>query len=146
MITIEDLKLRTSEFFQKHWGNEDDPPRWSERWLFKDTIPNQEKKGCYAMLSGEEIIYIGVGAGRGSGQYDQAGLGSRLHRYWRVKESNRSNPDGSTNYRPSTEWKEVTSIVTIGFAEFTYLAYSLEAFLIWSLNPPRNVKGKKAKL
>ena len=149
MITVSDLGKKTNDFFDLHWGEniKEKAPKWSEeKWIFKGSIPNREKPGCYALLSKDEtIIYIGVGAGKGQGGiYKGWGLGHRLKRYWRVKKNKKHCHLENREYEPTEKWNDIAAIITIGFPkEYWYLAYALEQFLIAELNPPRNSAGKK---
>lgn len=81
---MDELTETTNLFFQQHWNiSSQSPPQWSKEWLFNETIPNHDKQGCYALLKGTEIVYIGVGIGNGDGNYVGCGLGNRLKRYWK---------------------------------------------------------------
>lgn len=143
MISLEDLRQQTAHFLDLHWPEGEPRPAWSEPWEFVGTIPNHEMQGCYALLRGQEVIYIGVGAGNGPARYRGAGLGSRLHRYWQRHPEEPRTPDGESRYAPVQDWGEATAIVTIGFApERGYLAYALEPYLIGKLKPERNTIGK----
>lgn len=140
LITLEQLHERTAAFFDLHWPQGEPQPEWSSSWTFTDTIPNHDQQGCYALLNGSRVLYIGVGAGRGPAAYLGAGLGSRLHRYWRRHRTTPLLPDGKANYEPAADWSDASAIVTIPFpADRSYLAYALEPFLIRSLKPARNV-------
>ena len=145
MPTLYDLRATTEAFLDLHWPAGEGRPEWSEPWAFVGTIPNQEAKGIYALVHGEAVVYIGVGAGRGSGQYKNAGLGSRLHRYWRKHPTEPLTVSGETRYVPSKVWGDVTeatTIVTLGLPlDRFYLAYALEPFLISKLKPERNRIG-----
>jgi hypothetical protein len=112
-------------------------PKWSDHWRFEDGdgIPNQARRGCYSLFKNDEIIYIGVGIGKSTERYSGAGLGDRLKRYWKVDRSH--NP--KTKYTTRSNWKQVTSIVTIGFDDNHYhLATALEIYLIPRLTPKEN--------
>ena len=141
-ISLGDVQNRTDQFFDLHWPHDEERPSWSDAWSFAGEIPNQRLQGCYAILLGESVVYIGVGAGKGSGIYEGAGLGSRLHRYWRTHSKTPKAPDGTSLYEPTGEWAGATGIATIGFpAGRGYLAYALEPYLIGHLKPERNVVG-----
>ncbi len=139
MITFCDLERETKVFFDLYWKQEyGQRPSWSGHWVFEGTIPQNDKRGCYALFTGYDIIYIGIGIGRSTDFYRGAGLGDRLKNYWRV---NKNNP--GKNYQPRDNWKEVTSIITIGFGEDHFpLAAALKVYLIGKLNPRRNSKHK----
>jgi hypothetical protein len=144
MSTIKELKNATQLFFDRHWLKDIPFPEWSIPWNFNGTIPNQDKQGCYALLDGNKrVVYIGVGAGKGSARYPGAGLGQELHKYWRKNSKEPYSKDGSANYEPGEQLNEVEAIITIPFPqEIRYLAYALEAFLIERLNPQLNIIGK----
>ena len=144
MPTLEDLNAHTAEFFTRHWKEPlGEQPKWSSKWQFCGSIPNNGMQGCYAILNGEEIIYVGLGAGYGTDRYQHAGLGQRLHNYWRVHPSGEYKGDDRL-YIPVENWQEATAIVTLGFEPVhSYLAHSLEQYLIRELNPDRNTEGKK---
>ena len=130
MPTINNLAHETKEFFKRYWNSVNgQPPDWSEGWDFDSTIPNNEKRGCYALIKGKEVIYIGVGIGSGDG------LGHRLNRCWKVNKNGKKDK----KYMPSKDWMELTTLMTIGFSEEHYsLAAALEIFLINKLNPKIN--------
>ena len=140
--SIEGLKKATWEFFRAHWNLDRInkwPPCWSDRYYLVGPLPNNHLQGNYAFISKEEVVYIGVGAGRNPGRYEGAGLGSRLNKYMRVKKGGRSVPEVSRPYEFIEQWADVDSLVTIGFdREEAYLAYALEVFLISSLDPKYN--------
>jgi len=139
MITFSDLQRETKVFFDLYWKNEyGQHPTWSGHWIFEGTIPQNNKRGCYALFTGFDIIYIGVVIGKSTDFYRRTGLGEQLKNYWRV---NKDNP--GKNYQPRDNWKEVTSLITIGFGEDHFpLAAALEVYLIGKLNPSRNSKHK----
>lgn len=139
MITEQALRFTTDKFFNLYW-NEDfgEKPQWVSHWHFEGTIPNHDKRGCYALFHKEEIIYIGVGIGKSFGPYLGNGLGDRLKRYWKVTKS----VEGK-QYTQRENWEKVTSILTIGFNDEHYpLAAALEIFLIRELSPPKNSQHK----
>ena len=136
---IDDL---TTEFFYKHWPSSDiSPPKWFHSWDFNGMIGNHNKRGCYALIENYQIVYIGVALNQGDGEkYLNCGLGYRLKRYWRL---NHKDSERKTKYRPSDEWKNLTSISTIGFDKYYYLAAALEIYLIENLKPKRNFIHKR---
>ncbi|MBA4304435.1 MAG: hypothetical protein C0424_09445 [Sphingobacteriaceae bacterium] len=112
-------------------------PIWSRPWDLSSEIPNQSKRGCYAILSGDEVIYIGVALGKSTQQYAGAGLGDRLKRYWQLNPNR--NALGQNRYQFRDDWKEATTLVTLAFEEeYFYLAAALEIYLIRELKPRRN--------
>ena len=140
MITLERLKAATEDFFTRHWVERELGPKptfWDGRWEFKGTVPNHDKPGCYALLSGKEVVYIGVGARRGAGRYEGMGLGARLTHVWKTKGGQRTG-----EYEPEKKWadRKIDAVATMGLPrKYGYLAYALEAFLISSLVPKYNV-------
>ena len=153
-ISIDELKAKTHQFFKLHWSLDNPPPQWDGFWYFQGTIhqdkpgiPNQDKPGCYALLEeGDNVAKIGVGAGPAPGDYQHAGLGKRLHEYWRVDKNYSDLPTEERKYKPSEDYAEwLTGIMTIGFdKDYGYLARALEAFLIAELEPPKNKILKKS--
>ncbi|MFY0628443.1 MAG: hypothetical protein JXR07_19255 [Reichenbachiella sp.] len=138
MKTQNELKHATDTFFKLYWNPSNGAaPHWSEHWQFENTIPNHDKRGCYALFKGNEIIYIGVGIGKSFGTYHGSGLGDRLKRYWRL------NKNEGKQYEPTSEWTDISSLITIGFDEVHYpLAAALEVYLIRELSPKRNSTHK----
>jgi len=143
MITIDNLISTTNDFFHRYWNPKNGTtPNWEKKeWFFNGTIPNHDKQGCYALLRNDEIVYIGLGISKGSGIYENHGLGYRIKRYFKVNTEIQLNP---TQYLPTEKWQELTSIITIGFPnEHFCLASALEIYLINHLNPLRNKNLKK---
>ncbi len=140
MISEQHLIKVTNDFFKQFWNSKNgQPPIWSGHWVFNNSIPNHDKRGCYVLFKGKEIIYIGVGIGEGSVIYKGCGLGSRLKQYFKLNKMSNSN----RKYIPKNEWTEITSIMTIGFNENYYpLAAALEVYLISKLRPTRNSQHK----
>ena len=139
--TIKTLQNLSSHFFALHWPNNihfSPPLEWSE-WDFNDGVPNSDKPGCYAILNDkDEIIYIGVGAGKGSGLYQGFGLGSRIRGSWQVSK----NKANKNKYEFVDRWTEkgASILITLGIDHaFGYLAYALEVFLIQNMSPKINV-------
>ena len=141
--TVDNLHDLTREFFRLHLLASVAAPAWSaDPWRFVGSIPQQELRGCYALLSEERVLYVGVGAGQNAGRYEGAGLGQRLHRYWKVDAEAPRTETGERRYRAAERFEHVTSIATLGFGEeaapFWYLAYALEPYLIAQLVPAMN--------
>lgn len=100
-------------------------------------------RGCYALFRNQEVIYIGVGISKGTGMYENCGLGFRLKKYWKVNKD----PEARTKYQPTNDWIELSSIMTIGFDKEHYsLAAALEIYLIDKLQPERNTQHKKMRI
>ena len=98
------------------------------------------------MIRGDDVVYVGVGAGQGTARYPNSGLGQRLHWYWRRHKTEPSLPDGTSQYEPTAKWRDhgATAIMTVGFPpEYSYLAYALEQYLIRELSPELITLGKR---
>lgn len=136
-MSINQLVEKTEEFFVRHWTESsigETAPKWSSPWKFIGSIENGDKVGCYALFSGENLIYVGVA---------ESGLGSRTNAYTRVSPSQSSGEDRV--YVPAPEWgnKQLTHMYTIAFPKnYWYLSSALEKYLIRMLQPKENVNGK----
>jgi len=141
--TIEHLNEATSTFLELH-AKSTKVAEWSEPWRFKGEIPNQAKQGVYAFLNtDQEVVYIGVGASKGDGIYEGAGLGRRLGRVWKKHTTTPTDVDGVKLYEPTDKYTYVDSIITFAFdIQEWYLAYALEYYLISELRPEKNKLGK----
>jgi len=86
MVTSEDIKTATAEFFACHWNSErlarHKLPQWSGEYRFLGVRPEgREMQGCYAFLEGEQVVYIGSAVSRGRPPYEEYGIGARLNQY-----------------------------------------------------------------
>lgn len=139
--TIELLKTKTEQFFELHWKAEKlgKVPEWSDVVTDFKKIPNYNKRGIYAFVKGEEITYIGVGAGQVKNPlYANHGLSARISRYigW-IDEPN--NIHGAKDEK----LKDAGALTTLGFEpEQAYLSYALEMYLIHHLKPIHNKVGR----
>jgi len=89
----------------------------------------------------DEIIYIGVGAGKNPGKYEYAGLGNRLHKYHEVDWEQISEIK-ERKYKPTANYNDVNAIITYTIEkDYAYLSYSLESFLISKIKPKMNNIG-----
>ncbi|MFT4851079.1 MAG: hypothetical protein ACI83B_003643 [Sediminicola sp.] len=88
MVSIQDLEETTNKFFNDLCKESISRPNWSNRWSFKDTLPNNDQKGCYAHLVNDEVVYIGLAIGN---SYDGSGIGARVSKYWKKSENGSSN-------------------------------------------------------
>jgi hypothetical protein len=140
---VQNMMKETSSFFNMHWNKDaikSDPPKW-EKWkkendIFINSIPYLENGGCYALLKGEEIIYIGSGVSRGYERYINRGISNRLISHV-VKSHNR------VGWVPRDNWSHITDIYTIGFGEeIASIALALERHLIRALLPMENRSHK----
>lgn len=134
--TLENMDVLTNEFFQKHWNAQEiqNPvPVWSglQEVRYGEPLRYYDKQGVYAFVNKDgEVLYIGVGASRGSGLYKGHGIGARFHRYAKYV-------DGV--YQIVDDRFRECRVRTIGFeVEQGYLAYALETFLIGRLNTQFN--------
>lgn len=147
--SIDALKRETDRFISLHWKGDyckegPDQLEW-RTWNMQGAMPHQEKQGCYALLSGDTIVYIGSGTSRGGGRYAGWGLGSRVTTHTRLSKKGKLEDRA---YEPNVYWKEkgVTGLMTFGFPEgFGYLALALEAYLISKLSPEFNVTFSAVK-
>lgn len=112
--------------------------KWSDKWYRTGILPNHDQRGVYDFLNNdEEVIYIGVGVKAGSnGTYRKHGIGSRVFKRFRLKEKI------NNKFLPRDGWEEVESVITLAFTEeYSYMAYSLEQFLIQKMKPKLNKVG-----
>jgi hypothetical protein len=136
METMAKVIMLTNEFFKLHWNNNiigSQPPPWSAPWKFEGTQRNGDRQGCYVLLKGDEVLYIGIGASIGDAPYEGCGIGKRTNIYWQLAEGQRSVPCEERRYLPAKIWAErgLDGIAALGFEMgYGYLAYALEAYLI----------------
>ena len=140
---MEEVISATNEFLLCHWDTElldtNEVPGW-ESYSFQGNIPKGNRQGCYALIAKTDVIYIGLGASRGSGLYTEHGVGARLMNH--VLKWDRSRPASISDryFIPRSKWADVTEIYTIGFPRgYGYMACSLEAYLLSKLKPLKNV-------
>lgn len=127
----------TNSFMESHWNRlvHENPPYWSDFWNFTGPIPNGSYKGCYALYSETELIYVGVAI--------DAAINVRTASYTNVAANGYNNLNRP--YKPIKEWElnGLKAIRTIGFPDFQwYLAAALEKYLISELKPRYNKLGK----
>ena len=143
-MSLDSIKIFTEDFFNRHWNEsilKRERPSWTTPWLFKGTLPNHDKQGCYVLLSRRGVIYVGVGASIVGGIYKGHGLGSRTKRYYRLVPGGRSLPCNERLYTPTELWERrgLNGISTIGFdIGFGYLASSLESYILSKFILPFN--------
>ncbi|WNH08508.1 hypothetical protein [Thalassobellus suaedae] len=133
MISVEKLNETTNEFFNAYCktGLFDSETIWSPKWNFKGELHNNSRKGCYAHLADNEVVYIGLAIGN---SLDGSGIGARVSKYWK-KDKDYS----STNQAYTSTVEGVTAIITLPFSEENfYLAAALEVYLIQNLDGLRN--------
>jgi hypothetical protein len=140
MATPSKVIQKTDEFFRLHWLTSEikaPPPAWEiwEPFLF-GSVPNYDLGGCYALFESDSLIYLGLGASRGGGIYKEHGISRRLMSH--VIKADRSRTKGAML---RDKWENITAIYTIGFpSNFSYMAASLEGFLIRQLKPNGNFR------
>lgn len=131
----------TQEFFSMHWNITEAIPEWDFSWNYMGPVPNYLLGGVYALLKGDEVIYIGLGISRGSGIYKDRGLSRRL-----MAHVCHAAPKGyTTDVILLERWLSmgVDKVATIGFSEKrNYMAAALEDYLIGCLNPTANCVKK----
>jgi hypothetical protein len=138
MVSVNDLEKTNNEFFYKFCKEDISRPNWSNRWCFKDTLPNNDYKGCYAHLVNGEVVYIGLAIGN---SFDGSGIGARVSKYWK-----KSVDYDSTNQIYTSTVEGITAIITLPFEPNNfYLAAALEVYLIQHLDLPRNKIHSKNK-
>ena len=140
VLVMKVVRKETAAFFNRHWGGVK-PPVWSENpYTFQGEIPNGTSRGCYALLEGRKVVYIGLGVKRGKGRYEGHGIDARLKKGY-LRAVKRKKSSGKDQPRvPVKKWASITAIYTIGFPEkYSYLANSLEAYLLLQLSPERNI-------
>jgi hypothetical protein len=140
MVNVNDLKQRTEEFFVKFCKDDlfENLPKWSAKWKFIGSVPYYDKKGCYAHLIDEEVVYVGLGI---SDSNNGNGIGSRVSNYWT---STNEFINGEKKYNSSVT--DITSIITLPFENDTfYLAAALEIYLIQNMNLKKNRVHSKSK-
>ena len=134
----------TEDFFAKHWAVKEEIPQWDFSWEWKGPVPNYLLGGVYALLKGDDVLYVGLGNSRGGGIYKDRGISRRL-----MSHVTRSAPAGSPVDSILRErWFDagVDKVATIGFKqEFNYLAPALEDFLIGRPSPAENQMKRAAR-
>jgi len=138
MAKFKDLVSATDIFFSKHWPASIGikPYTWMNNWSWNSSVPYHDKSGVYALMDEHgEVVYIGLGASRGSDIYREHGISRRLLAHVIITD----NEKGNGSYKPRDNWKEVVDIAAIGFpSDYSYLAPALEDYLIREFNPSRN--------
>lgn len=144
MCSREHLEKETGDFFDLHWG-EEAIPAWNFSWNWCGLIPNHDLDGVYALFSGGELVYVGLGAGRGHGTHKNHGLRKRLLAH--VLELTPADSDAHYILEPRWRNAGVDQIATLGFpSESSYLAYALEHYLITKLDPPENHRNHAPRI
>ncbi|WP_276783774.1 hypothetical protein [Thalassolituus oleivorans] len=142
MCQINELTRATELFFSKHWehSSKKSTPYWKWKWDWASSVPYHNKGGVYALLDeNNRISYIGLGASIGGGKYKEHGISRRL-----LSHVIKKDPSKKGAYVPKSKWSNIKDIGAIGFDyEDSYLAASLEAFLIRELKPLMNSVSKK---
>lgn len=131
------LDAETDKFFTLHWGLPLDTPHWDYSWTFCGPVPNYLLGGLYALFAGESLVYVGLGASRGGGIYQDRGISRRLIAHVLRPSSDKAVAD----YELAQRWVDagVTKVATLGFpTEYNYMALALEDYLIGKLSPSQN--------
>ena len=127
-ITPQRLRTARDEFFRLHWNLLGTPPTWCKRtFTGVGALDAGELPGCYALVRGTGIVYIGSAISRENPRYVGYGLHSRILSYMR-----RGRLIQRTDGRRVWSFRHGHSgIYTIGFPlERGYLAIALEHFLV----------------
>lgn len=138
-LAIGDVMKETDIFIKRHLNGFNNMLGKWEAYNLRGTIPHRDSPGCYLLLEGDEVIYIGLGASRGGGNYEGCGISARLkkHLYW--DKTVPSNDCAGRVYKPIEKWKDVSQIYTYAInREIGYMACALEAYLISTLKPKGN--------
>jgi hypothetical protein len=137
VTTKDELVQATDKFFELHWPAGVPRPSWDFSWNWKGAVSNYQLGGVYALFNSEALVYVGLGASRGGGIYENRGISRRLNAHV----TSVAPVGSSTDYVAKDRWLAagVNLIATIGFPlEFTYLSCALEDYLLSKLNPPEN--------
>lgn len=76
------LRSATDEFFRRHWPAEIlsfERPDW-KNWdsFLYGSVPNHDLGGCYALFCKNQLLYVGLGASKGTDRYRDHGISRRL--------------------------------------------------------------------
>ena len=122
------LVKETEHFLALHWPPNESKPTWSDKpWTGIDSVPHYNLQGCYALLRGDRITYIGSAFGRGNTLRRGFGISSRLAGYYVRRDRTVIREDKVPVY---TFRHGYTAAYTIGFSCYSYLAIALEHYLI----------------
>lgn len=145
MPNVTQLQEATTEFFNRYLAKDLNlSPVWSDPKKMEGTnglAPNGDKSGCYAFLSGDEVLYIGVARSWNEGKYQKNAIDRRVRERLYVA------PDNTYRIRDDCRSEGYESFVTIGLPDDAFfLAASLEEYLLHVLKPVTNVlsKGRRA--
>lgn len=145
MTTIDDVVNYSNVFFEKHWDKSSplQAPEWKCNWQWVGSVPYHDMAGVYALFEAAgNLVYVGLGASRGGGIYNEHGISRRLLAHVIAPDPSK----GRGFYKPKDKFADVTNIGAIGFpSEYSYLAPALEDYLIGMLNPPQNSVKKRKK-
>src|SRR5947209_1170530 len=125
-ITPPQLVKATHEFFRLHWRLRERPPVWCQKpFIGVGYFTGGHLPGCYALVRGHRVVYVGSAISRGNKRYEHYGLHSRMLSYVR-RDRSIHRPDGQPGW---TFRHGHSAIYTIGFpSERAYLAIALEHF------------------
>lgn len=135
MSNIDELNNATKMFFDRHWNDACDigtSPAWTAWQPFlRGSVPNHTKSGCYALFQKDKLIYVGLGASRGSERYVEHGISRRLLAHVICRDHER----GSEWHKLRHGWEHIDAIHTLGFESQTaYMAAAVETFLIRAID------------
>jgi hypothetical protein len=133
---MKDVKKLTNDFLDKHWNISNVKPEGWKKYSFQGGLEDGSSPGCYAITKNEDIVYIGLGASRGWGNYKDSGLGARLLNHVIMWDKPRPAEKDKRYYKFKPKWQDekVTNLYTIGFPKgYGYIACALEAFIISNL-------------
>lgn len=146
--TLDDLREATASFMRLHWpSGAPDTPDWHGQWPLRSPgpVPNHDKQGCYAIFEAGALIYIGLAASSGTGNYVGHGIGSRLYKHvlcidWEASAK------APRCYKPQDRWLCASHLSTIGFPEqLSYLAPALEIYLIRHFSSVAGLQNKVSR-
>lgn len=129
-ITRTQLVRATNKFFDLHWPDGEQRPAWSDS-LYTGTghVPFGHLPGCYAIVRGGSIRYIGSGVARCNDRYPNYGLAARTHNYLRRDfHASKKHPEKTPIWTLRDPHDE--GLYCVGFpASRSYLVVSLEFYL-----------------
>ncbi len=138
MVTMADIQRATDEFIKKHWNSracgEVPDASWKEWAALTGEIPNNDKQGCYALVVGGRVVYVGSAVSRGAGKYTGNGIGKRLGDYttW---DRTKKGSGGRRVYCMCDGFDPNTRVFTFGVpVPYGYLALALADYLILGFN------------
>ncbi len=118
-----------NEFIELHWNKDDSSlviPIWTH-YDGQEEVPFKNAAGCYVMVSGSELAYVGSCLGQG-------GISKRIRDYLK--------PSTLNNRKYEFKWYD--SVYLIAFdPKISYLAAAFEFFLINRLSNDAPLRNKR---